>query len=139
MRTIKLLRKPKVPIKPRHTATTRCPVALKVCSEEVPSKWHALPDLVQLRLTLDTIMLIGFRPCIGAPCVPGKINENANCNYQTLQDVLFSEHRRIGNPTSLTKCRDIFKKFNPGWKVVSLRTKYTLKNIKVFSGYQVLK
>lgn len=66
MRTIKLLRKPKVPIKPRHTATTRCPVALKVCSEEVPSKWpsphHALPDLVQLRLTLDTIILIGFRP-----------------------------------------------------------------------------
>lgn len=60
--TRRLLRKPNVPMNPRHTATTRCPVGLRE-PEPPPCVTTVLPSLTphgqltpQLRLTLDTII-----------------------------------------------------------------------------------
>ena len=60
--TRKLLRNPKVPMKPRHTATTRCPLGLRVGGGSEPdtsSYVAAVPpsgQCAQLRLTLHTII-----------------------------------------------------------------------------------
>lgn len=62
--TRKLLRNPTVPMKPRHTATTRCPLWLRVGVASEPdacayASFAAVPSpgqCAQLRLTLQTII-----------------------------------------------------------------------------------
>lgn len=62
--TMKLLRNPKVPMKPRHTATTRCPLGLRVGGAREPDASSYTPvaavpspgQCAQLRLTLQTII-----------------------------------------------------------------------------------
>lgn len=62
--TRKLLRNPTVPMKPRHTATTRCPLWLRVGVASEPdacayASLTAVPSpgqCAQLRLTLQTII-----------------------------------------------------------------------------------
>lgn len=69
VRTRKLLRNPKVPMKPRHTATTRCPVGLRDGGGRAPDTSSyasvavaAVPpapppgQCAQLKLTLETII-----------------------------------------------------------------------------------
>lgn len=78
--TRKLLRKPKVPMKPRHTATTRCPVGLRdrggrapdtspyasVTAVAAESPTPPPEQCAQLRLTLETIIPSGWSKLRGS-------------------------------------------------------------------------